>query len=129
LSDGTPVDLQWSWLLPVARASGLHAGLELIGADGMLEVELSHNAVALTSRASVRTRQLDTYHWPADVRTGAPGGDLRAELEGFVAAARTGAQPPVSGEDGANAVAVIEAVHRSIASNGAAVAVAGGAAS
>jgi len=129
LSDGTPVDLQWSWLLPVQRASGLHAGLELIGADGMLEVELSHNAVALTSRTSARTRQLDTYHWPADVRTGAPGGDLRAEIEGFVAAARTGALPPVSGEDGANAVAVIEAVHRSIASDGIAVMVGKGAVS
>ena len=122
LADGTPVDLQWSWLLPIHRQSGLLAGLELIGADGMLEVEMSHNAVALTARAAARQRQLDTYHWPAHA-TGGPGGDLRAEIEGFIRSVRTGTVPPVTGEDGARAVAVIEAVDRSIAADGAAVAV------
>ena len=120
LSDGTPVSFQWSWLLPVQRGSGLQAGLELIGADGMIEAELSHTAVALASRPSGRQRQLDTYHWPPHA-FGGPGGDLRAELEGFVQAARTGAMPPVTGEDGARAVGVIEAVDRSIAAGGAAV--------
>ena len=63
---------------------------------------------------------MDTFHWPPHA-AGGPGGDLRAELEGFVAAVRTGAMPPVTGEDGAHAVAVIEAVDRSIASGGASV--------
>ncbi|MBI4626759.1 MAG: Gfo/Idh/MocA family oxidoreductase [Verrucomicrobia bacterium] len=120
LSDGTPVSFQWSWLLPVQRGSGLQAGLELTGAEGMLEAELSHTAVALASRPSGRQRQLDTFHWPPHA-SGGPGGDLRAELEGFVQAARTGAMPPVTGEDGARAVGVIEAVDRSIAAGGAAV--------
>lgn len=120
LSDGTPVSFHWSWLLPVQRASGLQAGLELTGADGMLEAELSHTAVALTSQPSGRQRQLDTYHWPVHA-AGGPGGDLRAELESFIQSARTGALPAVTGEDAAHAVAVIEAVDRSIAAGGAAV--------
>lgn len=120
LSDGTPVSFHWSWLLPVQRGSGLQAGLELTGEDGMIEADLSHTAVALTSRPSGRQRQMDTFHWPPHA-AGGPGGDLRAELEGFVAAVRTGAMPPVTGEDGAHAVAVIEAVDRSIASGGASV--------
>ncbi|MEY4941327.1 MAG: hypothetical protein RIQ93_3062 [Verrucomicrobiota bacterium] len=122
LADGTPVDLQWSWLLPNQRASGLLAGLELIGADGMLEVELSHTALALTARVAGRQRQLDTYHWPAHT-AGGPGGDLRAELEAFIRSVRTGSVPPVTGEDAARAVAVIEAVDRSMAAHGAAIAV------
>lgn len=122
LSDGTPATFHWSWLMPVQRAGGLQAGLELTGADGMLEVELSHTAVAQTLRSEGRQRQLDTYHWPAHP-AGGPGGDLRAELEGFVQAVRAEAVPPVTGEDAARAVAVIEAVDRSIAAGGAAITV------
>ena len=48
---------------------------------------------------------------------------MRAEIEGFIRSVRTGTVPPVTGEDGARAVAVIEAVDRSIAADGAAVAV------
>ncbi|REF35020.1 UDP-N-acetylglucosamine 3-dehydrogenase [Thermasporomyces composti] len=115
LTDGTPVELRWSWLLPVERASGLSAGLELVGAEGMCEVELSHTDVALTSRGG-RTEQLDTYHWPPDA--GIPGGDLRQELMAFVTAVRTETRPPVTGEDGLAAVAVVEAVERSIRAGG-----------
>lgn len=115
LTDDTPVDLRWSWLLPVERASGLSAGLEIVGAEGMCEVELSHTDVALTTRGR-RTEQLDSYHWPPDA--GVPGGDLRRELTAFVAAVRNETPPPVSGEDGLAAVAVIEAVERSIRAGG-----------
>lgn len=117
LSDGTPASFHWSWVLPSARAGGLRAGLELIGADGMVEAELSHTALALTARPAARQRQLDVFHWPPHP-AGGPGGDLRAELESFVHAVRNGAPPPVTGEEGARAVAVIEAVDRSIAAGG-----------
>jgi predicted dehydrogenase len=76
LADGTPLDLHWSWLLPVQRPSVLQAGLELVGVDGMLEVDLEHHAVALTSQPAGRARHLDTYHWPATAASTGPGGDL-----------------------------------------------------
>lgn len=117
LSDSTPVDFRWSWLLPVERASGLQAGLELIGPAGMLEVELSHAGVSLTTGMSGRPQNIDTYHWPP-TDSGAPGGDLRAELHAFVAAVRADAVPPVTGEEAARAVAVIESVEQSIAADG-----------
>lgn len=104
LSDGGFADFSWSWILPPARCSGLQAGLEVIGSEGMLEVDLSHNAVGLTTSAAGRQTQLDTYHWPP--QRGAPAGDLREEIGSFL----VGGVPPVTGADGLRAVAVVEAV-------------------
>lgn len=106
LTDGVAVDFSWSWLLPPARCSGLQADLEVVGSAGMLEVDLSHNAVALTTSSSGRQAQLDTYHWPP--QRGVPAGDLREEIGCFLA----GGEPPVTGADGLRAVAVVEAVER-----------------
>lgn len=108
LAGGGTVDFSWSWILPPQRCSGLQAGLEVIGSEGMLEVDLSHNAVAVTSADAGRQAYLDTYHWPP--QRGVPAGDLREELGCFLAAA--GSEPPVTGADGLRAVAVIEAVEQ-----------------
>lgn len=113
LDDGTPVDLRWSWLLPAEHPGGLRAGLEVLGADGLLEVDLAHGQVGVAGRATGGQRYLDTHHWPES--GGVPGGDLRRELEAFVRTVRGEAPAAVPGEDGLAAVAVIAAVERSLA--------------
>lgn len=109
LDSGVPVEVEWSWTIPDERSSGLRAGLELIGSAGMLEVELSHTAVAVTA-TSGRQSNLDTAHWPTVY--GAPGGDLGSEIAAFVQTATAGSPAAVSGEDGRRAVAVIAAAER-----------------
>lgn len=110
LTDGGTVDFSWSWILPPQRCSGLQAGLEIIGSEGMLEVDLSHNAVALTSANAGRQAFLDTYHWPP--QRGVPAGDLREEIGCFLDVVQSGSEPPVTGADGLRAVAVVEAVEQ-----------------
>jgi UDP-N-acetylglucosamine 3-dehydrogenase len=114
LDDGTPVQAAWSWILPPQRGSGLQAGLEVIGSEGMLEVDLSHNDVAVTSASAGRQAFLDTYHWPPE--SGSPGGDLMREIRSFASAALREEAPAITGEDGLRAVAVIAAVEEAVLS-------------
>jgi predicted dehydrogenase len=116
LDDGTPVQAAWSWILPPQRCSGLQAGIEVIGSGGMFEVDLSHNDVAMTTVSAGRQSFLDTYHWPPE--SGAPGGDLMRELRYFSGAALRRQVPPVSGEDGLRAVAIIAALEESVRRGG-----------
>ncbi|MFD1718484.1 Gfo/Idh/MocA family protein [Georgenia deserti] len=108
--NGRTAQVSWSWLLPPQRPSGLHAGIEVIGSDGMVEVDLSHNAVALTTAGLGRQTYLDTYHWPA--QQGVPAGDLQAEIRAFLATS-PGSAPPVTAADGRKAVAVVSAIESS----------------
>lgn len=110
LDSGVPIEVEWSWIVPDERSSTLRAGLELIGSDGMLEVDLSHSAVAVTTTVAGRQANVDTFHWPTI--DDAPSGDLGRELAAFVESASTGAPTKVSGEDGRRAVAVIAAAER-----------------
>ncbi len=107
LAGGPTVQFCWSWLLPAQRSSGLQAGIEIIGSTGMLEVDLSHNAVALTTSTQGRQAFMDTYHWPTQY--GVPAGDLRQEIQAFLDTP-SGLAPPVTAEDGLQAVTVISAV-------------------
>lgn len=114
LRDGTPVTFEWSWLLPDDRSGGLQAGLQVIGSEGMLEIDLSHSTLAVSSGKG--TQQVDTFHWPPAV--GAPGGDLRREIQTFVESVYGAGPVGVTGEKGMRAVAVIDAVETAVQTGG-----------
>ncbi len=114
LTGGVHVSVENHWLLPDEGTHGFDAGIRIIGADGMLDVDLSAPDLELTTGASGRASQQDTRYWPVDAH--GPGGALRAELEERVASVRDGTPPPVTGEEGLRAVAAVELAHRSIAS-------------
>jgi len=108
LEDGIIVTMENGFTLPNERFTGMLGGIRIIGELGMIEVDMNHNGVCLTTQEQGRSLMQDTYHWP--LIGGEHYGDLRAELEAFVKAAANKELPPVTGEDGTEAVKVIEQI-------------------
>ena len=108
LEDGTLVMMQNGFTLPDERVTTMDGGIKIIGEKGMIEVDMNHNSVRLTTQEVGRSTMQDTHHWP--LINGEHYGDLRVELEAFVRTAIKKELPPVTGEDGAEAVRVIELI-------------------
>ena len=108
LTNGAFVTMENSFIIPRERVTALDAGIKIIGEDGMVELDMNHSDARITTRESGRSAMVDTYHWPTVGEH--LYGDLRTEIEAFVSAALAGDVPPVTGEDGAEAVSVIERV-------------------
>jgi predicted dehydrogenase len=107
LSEGGLVTMNESWLLPHSRPSRADAGVKIVGAEGLIEIDLSHSDLLLATRngdASLR----DTRFWPSASGDGAF--NLRTEWEAFIRSVRDGTPSPVSAADGRAAVAVIEEI-------------------
>lgn len=113
LTDGVVGSMFNSWALPDARPSRALAGLRVVGSEGMIEVELGHHDILLSTNHGATF--LDSWFWPDDsvVRSH----NLRRELEAFVEASRADGPSPVTGEDGLAAVRIIEGLERSIHSH------------
>jgi len=105
--DGAIGTMENNWTLPHSRPSRADAGLRVVGANGILEMNLSHNDL-LYARRDGGASFLDTYFWPS--RDGGGAYNLRTELEAFADAALSGGPTPVSGEEGRAAVAVVEGI-------------------
>jgi len=108
LEDGTLVTLENGFTLPDTRFTGLDSGIKIIGEKGMIEVDMNHNSVRLTTQDAGRSLMQDTHHWP--MIGNEYHGDLRLELEAFAQTAINKEAPPVTGEDGADAVRVVELI-------------------
>jgi len=108
LTNGALVTMENGFIIPKERVTALDAGIQIIGDRGMVELDMNHSDARLTTAEAGRSLMQDTYHWPTLGEQ--IHGDLRAELEAFVNAVKNGAVPPVTGEDGAEAVKVIERI-------------------
>ena len=108
LTNGALVTMENGFIIPRERVSALDAGMVIIGEHGMVELDMNHSGVRLTTAETGRSLMQDTYHWP--LLGEQIHGDLRAELEAFIDAVKNNETPPVTGEDGAEAVKVIERI-------------------
>lgn len=112
MEDGVVASIENSWILPTQRSSGLDAGIKIVGEKGMVDINLSHTDVAVSTINRGRQMNLDTYHWP--MAGNSPHGDLRRELQSFVNSVIQNEIPPVTGEQGLEAVQMIEYIERSL---------------
>lgn len=112
MENGMLAALENSWILPTQRSSGLDAGIKVIGEKGMVEVNLSHADVAVSTEKDGRQLYLDTYHWPMENHV--PHGDLRREIQTFVSSVAAGTIPPVTGEMALEAVKWTEGIEMSL---------------
>lgn len=112
LDGGSFAQIENHWLLhPSAQRSCL-AGVQVFGDAGMALLDLSTQELEIVSDASALTKRVDTHNWSFDGAM--TSGNLRREIEAFTTAVRTAGQVPVSGEDGARAVAVMEMVENAL---------------
>lgn len=120
---GAVGSMENNWTLPDGRPNRALAGLRVTGSQGSAEIDLGH--LDLWHNTATSALALDSRNWPSREQSGVS--NIRTELEAFVRAARDGAPTPVPGEDGLAAVELVEAIHASVAADGAPVTVGDGA--
>jgi predicted dehydrogenase len=99
------------WVSPDGVMSALDARLDLVGSAGRIHIRDSRD---LETIDAARTTCLDVTYGP--VVGGLVAGALRTQLEHFAACVTTGADPLAPLDEAHNAVAVAEAIRRSLAS-------------
>lgn len=109
MSSGTVAQVENHWLIHPAAQRSLLAGVQVFGESGMALLDLSTQELEVVNDREPRTRRIDTHNWSFDEHMSA--GNLRREISAFVDAAACGEPVPVSGEEGARAVAVMELVN------------------
>lgn len=102
--------LEALWVNPEGVVSTLDARLELVGTEGRLDVRVAHDGVLLSSPEA--TSSWDVTYSP-EVQ-GRLAGALRTQLEHFALCVLRDEEPAVSNADARSAVAVAEAIHRSL---------------
>ena len=112
MSGGTIAQVENHWLLHPAAQRSLLAGVQVFGEEGMALLDLSTQELEVVSTREPRTRRVDTHNWSFDDRMSA--GNLRREISAFVDAVGTRGAVPVSGEEGAEAVALMERVNEAL---------------
>ena len=104
LAGGATFSLDGSWSRPDEWPFWGDATLELVGTEGVVSVNCFDQTVQRTIRSGANAGRADLY-W---------GDDLDARLlADFASAVSMGDQPLVSGREGRDAVAVVEAVYES----------------
>lgn len=114
LEDGVLGSMQFGWSLPPTAPSGILASLEIMGTAGMLSLDASEPGVRVSG--STRTDYPDGMLWP--IIGGRITGDLAAETDHFLRSVLKDSEFVISLDDAASAVAVNDAVLRSLASGG-----------
>ncbi|HEY3268171.1 MAG TPA: Gfo/Idh/MocA family oxidoreductase [Armatimonadota bacterium] len=104
--------LETCWVIPAGAPNPLDARMEIVGTAGRVSVRLGDESFEVCSDAHA-TRP-DVSYGP--VIAGRLHGALRAQLEHFAECVRAGRQPLITPEDARAAVAVAEAIHRSLKS-------------
>ena len=102
--------LETCWVIPQGVPNPLDARMEVVGTAGRVAVRLGDESCEV-SNATHATRPDVTY---GSVIAGALHGALRTQLEHFAVCVRTGRQPVITPQDARAAVAVAEAIHRSL---------------
>jgi predicted dehydrogenase len=116
LQGGALAQLAFGWTLPANAPAGLQAGLRLVGTAGMVEVAETDGAVLATTPQGATFA--DTRYWPGF--DGRIEGNLRAELDHFLAATAAGTPYLVPVEAALDAVRVNDAIRDALASGAAA---------
>ncbi len=112
LGNGALGSLHYSWVLPDNMPVGLYATFEITGSKGSATVDVQHQGLSIFSEAGYR--QPDTAHWPN--LNGRIVGDLVQEIRDFARSIREGTEFVMPLGDAVRAVAVIDAIGKSVES-------------
>lgn len=104
--------IHFSWGLPPNTPAVMYAGIEVVGTEGMLTVDVADQGLNVMSKDGHRLP--DTMHWP-DVN-GKISGDLAQEIRDFAMAIREDKEFVMPVEDAVAAVAVLDAIEASVES-------------
>lgn len=107
LSGGATAVVENHWLVHPDSARSCLAGIQVFGDAGMALVDLSTDELEVVTSFTRGSRRVDSRNWTHDPNVS--GGSLRRELEAFVAMVN-GGPVPISGEEGAAAVAAVELI-------------------
>lgn len=110
LSNGALGSVHYSWVLPDNMPSGLYASFEITGSMGSATVDVQDQNLSILSASGYR--RPDTAHWPE--LNGRIVGDLVQEIRDFARSIREGVEFVMPLEDAVRAVAVVDAIGRSV---------------
>lgn len=113
MTDGLVGQLHCGWTLPSNSPTGIWARTEVIGTEGIVDLDVRDGGLRLLT--GERWSLPDTLHWPDT--NGRISGDLFEEIQHFVRAVRDDAPFAIATDEALRAVAVNDAILRSIASN------------
>lgn len=112
LGGGHVVSLEFSWSLPKRLGARLHGGMEVVGRDGMVRIDLERTGLSETGPEGPAA--IDPLHWP--VVHDRLRGDLAEEVDHFAKCVLDGAPQIVTGVQAVTAVHTAEAILASISS-------------
>jgi myo-inositol 2-dehydrogenase/D-chiro-inositol 1-dehydrogenase len=112
LENGVTGQLHCGWTLPNEVPTGIWARTEVIGTEGMIDLDVRDHGLRMLSRG--RWSQPDGLHWPHV--NGRIMGDLHEEVRHFVEALRTDQPFVMTVAEAMRNVAVNDAILRSLAS-------------
>lgn len=112
LASGAIASLEFSWSLPKNFPAGIYTNIEAVGSKGAGYVDILEQGVRIFREDGAACEYPDTLHWPET--NGRIMGDLRDEIEHFADAVLGGKEFIVPTEDAISAVAVIEAIFKSM---------------
>lgn len=102
--------LETCWVVPEGVSNTLDARLEVVGTTGRVAVRVGDESLDIAGMD--RARRPDIAYGP--VMLDQQHGALRTQLEHFAACVLDDVQPFISGEDALAAVAIAEAIHKSL---------------
>jgi len=112
--DGSIGNLSISWGIPSYAPSGINAGLEIVGTKGIIKVDTADHGISVMNSDKIELP--DALHWP-EVH-GLITGDLKDEVLHFVRAVRDNKPFVISVEEAMQAVAVNDAILKSVETGG-----------
>lgn len=112
-SGGTVVDFESAWSLPSGTRHMIDARLEIIGTEGMVEVQCGDSGLHFADNA--RAQEIDTQHWPE--REGRIGGDLREQLHAVLDWIGGAERPVATGPEALRSLGLTLAMIRSAETN------------
>lgn len=112
MTNGMAGQLYFGWTLPDHVPTGIWARTEIIGTQGMIDLDVRDHGLRVLSDG--RWSQPDSLHWPTT--NGHITGDLYEEVRHFIAAVRDDRPFVMPVEDALRAVAVNDAILRSVKS-------------
>jgi predicted dehydrogenase len=110
--DGTAGQLHAGWTMPANAATGLNARTFITGSKGSIEIDARDSGLRILSAGGFTLP--DGVHWPE--ANGRIMGDLTEQHRHFVRAVQTGEEFLLTLEEGLRAVAVNDAILRSVES-------------
>lgn len=112
-ADGALGVVESGWALPRRWGAFGDIRMDLVGTEGVLQLDLARmNVAGFDARADGWVAP-DTRHWPEV--NGRLAGALRAEVDHFLSCAASGATPSVDGAAGRRALAIALAADRALA--------------